>query len=370
MSNPNVPPKAELALRLERFREIIAKRKLDAGLIVDERNVRYLSGFTGNDSGLLITARKQYLLTDFRYIEDAARTARGFKVVIKPHGIMEKAGKCARKCRVKTLGIEPGAMRLTDLPPLRKACKGIKLKRAHGMAGELRLIKSAWEIGKIEEALRIQERCFVEFCKQLEDGISEREAAAKLRYMMVTAGADDQAFDVMFQIGSNASLPHGRPTPRTLSGDAVILLDFGAKVAGYHSDLTRTFFLGKIPDKLRKIHGLVLKAHGSVIEKIAPGVKLSDLDRTAHAVIDKAGFKKNFGHSTGHGIGLNIHEQPSLSVRSKGKLQAGMVVTVEPGVYVRGLGGVRIEDDVLVTEDGHRVLSRLPIGLRWNGDNE
>jgi Xaa-Pro aminopeptidase len=209
----------------------------------------------------------------------------------------------------------------------------------------------------------------VQLCRQLREGITEYEAAAYLRYLMVKAGAEDQAFDIMFQIGSHSSLPHGRPTDRKLRGNTNILLDWGAKRAGYHSDLTRTFFLGTIPPQLRKIHHVVLEAQQASIAKIAPGVPMSEVDAAGRNIIAKAGYGKAFGHSTGHGIGLDIHEQPSLSSRSKGVLQPGMVVTVEPGIYLPGVGGVRIEDDVLVTPEGHRVLSKLPKGLRWNGQN-
>ena len=200
--------------------------------------------------------------------------------------------------------------------------------------------------------------------------MTEREAAARLRYLMVRDGAEDQAFDVMFQIGSHSSLPHGRPTDRKLTRDSIILLDWGAKCAGYHSDLTRTFFLGSIPPQLRKIHQIVLEAQLAAINRIAPGVPMSEVDAAGRDLITKAGYGKAFGHSTGHGLGLDIHEAPALSSRSKSVLSEGMVVTVEPGIYLPGLGGVRIEDDVLVTSRGHRVLSRLKVGLRWDGAGE
>jgi len=368
---PIVPPAPELKSRLDRFRSKLEERGLAAALIVNEKNVRYLSGFTGGDSALLITPTRRFLLTDFRYIEEAQNTAKGWRVKVKPNGLMEKAGEIAKKLRLKQLGVEPGSMRLTDMRALRKALRGrsIRIKPQDGMVGELRLIKSAWEVAQIEKALRIQEQCFTQLCKGLKNGITEREAAAYLRFLMVKAGADDQAFEIMFQIGSNSSLPHGRPTDRKLNGSAIILLDWGAKAAGYHSDLTRTFFLGSIPPRLRKIHEIVSQAQLQAIEKVAPGVAMADVDRAARQVIEKAGFGKAFGHSTGHGIGLDIHEAPSLSQRYKGNLCEGMVVTIEPGIYLPGTGGVRIEDDVLVTRTGHRVLSRLPKGLRWDGGN-
>ncbi|MCY3019909.1 MAG: Xaa-Pro peptidase family protein [Planctomycetota bacterium] len=379
-----MPPKAELRTRLQHFREALHARKLPAALITNERNVRYLSGFSGGDSALLVTAEHKVLLTDFRYLEEARKTVPSWEVVIEkvrrgadgkpevliPHGLMEKAGHMMRKLRLRKLGFEAGDMRVADLRNLRKAARGVRLKPQNGLVGELRLCKSPWEVRQIEKALRIQERAFEELCRSLEDGIREREAAAWLRYLMVKGGADDQAFESMFQVGSHSSLPHGRPTGRRFRGSAVILVDWGSKFAGYHSDLTRTFFLGTISPRLRKIHQTVLEAQRQAIARVEPGVALAEVDAAAREVISKAGYGKAFGHSTGHGLGLDIHEAPSLSARSKGVLRPGMVVTVEPGVYLPGLGGVRIEDDVLVTPNGHRVLSRLRAGLRWNGEDK
>ena len=383
-SEPDKTPAPELKARLRRFRDALYERNISAALITTDVNVHYLSGFTGNDSALLITPENKFLLTDFRYVEEAESTAPGWKAIIEknkkkvgdkvevvvPRGLMEKAGYLAKKLRIRKLAVEPGDMRIADLRVLRKAARGVKIKPEDAMVGELRLCKSDWEVEQIEKALRIQENCFLKLCAALKVGMPEREVAAKLRYLMVQAGADDQAFDCMFQVGSNSSLPHGRPTTRALSGDAVILMDWGAKRTGYHSDLTRTFFMGTIPPTLRKIHGIVLEAQQAAIAKIAPGVATADVDKAARDVIVKAGYDKEFGHSTGHGLGLQIHEAPWLSARSKEKLSAGMVITVEPGIYIPGVGGVRMEDDILVTPAGHRVLSRLKKGLRWNGGNE
>jgi Xaa-Pro aminopeptidase len=380
-----VPPPAELKHRLDRFREALDRRKLPAALITNDRNVRYLSGFAGGDSALLITRNDKILLTDFRYKEEAGHEAKGWDVVIEkivprkkgapkivvPRALMEKAGLFARKCRVKLMGVEPGEMCLAEMRVLRKATRGhTHLRSEDGMVGELRIFKSNWEVEQIEKALRIQEMCFNQLCQGLKEGMTERECAAFLRYLMVRAGAEDQAFPIMFQIGSNSSLPHGRTTDRALRGDNIILVDWGCRYNGYHSDLTRTFFLGSIPRRLREIHAVVMEAQKAAMDRIAPDVPMVEVDKAARDVISKAGYGKAFGHSTGHGIGLDIHEQPSLSQTAKAELQAGMVVTVEPGVYLPGVGGVRIEDDVLVTPQGNRVLSRIGKGLRWSGVNQ
>ncbi|MCW8132004.1 MAG: aminopeptidase P family protein [Planctomycetota bacterium] len=366
---PNAIPADELRARLKRFRAMLDRERLGGALITDFINVRYLSGFAGGDSALFVTPRQRLLLTDFRYVEEAAHQAPGWKVVTKPAALLEKAGVLAKKFRVRKLAVESGHLTLGMAKGLQKFARGVALKPMNQMVEELRIIKSPWEVRQLEAALRIQERCFGEVCRMLRPGIREYEAAAEMRYRLVKGGADDQSFECMFQWGSNASRPHGRPTDRKLQESNIVLIDWGAKFNGYHGDLTRTFFLGTIPARLRKIHEIVAQAQQQAVERIAPGVEFANVDRAARDLIDKAGYKKQFGHSTGHGIGLKIHEAPTLSWRGKGVLKPGMVVTVEPGIYLPGAGGVRIEDDVLVTERGCRKLSRVPIGLRWNGAN-
>jgi len=377
----DVPPPLELRSRLAGFREVLHERGLPAALISNERNVRYLSGFRGSDSALLVTRDRKFLLTDFRYKEEAVREAPGWKVIVEksrrtqdggekelvPRVLMEKAGYISRKLRLHKLAVEAEDMRVVDMRVLRKAARGVTLKPEDNLVAGLRLFKSDWEVRQIERALRIQEQSFLELCGFLAEGTPEREAAARLRYLMVRAGADDQAFEPLFLTGARSSLPHGRAGKGVLRAGAIVLVDWGAKAAGYHSDLTRTFFLGTIPARLRKIHGLVVEAQGRAISRIAPGVPFAEADAAAREVIRKAGYGAAFGHLTGHGLGLDLHEAPALSARAKGEFRAGMVVAVEPGVYCPGWGGVRIEDDVLVTPGGCRVLSRLKKSLRWNG---
>ncbi len=365
-----LPPRAELKLRQERFLDALEDKGLSGAFVRDDANIRYLSGFAGHDSALLISRKHKLLLTDFRYKEEGQKTAPGFKVTLKPGGLYEKAGTWARKFRLKNLAIERDVITVDALKALRKYAKRVQLKPIVSPARELRMVKSAWEVQQLEKALRIQEKCFLEVCKILKPGIKEVDAAAEMRYRMVTAGADDQSFDCMFQWGASSSLPHGRPTQKKLPTSCIILIDWGAKYNGYHGDLTRTFFLGTIPRRLRAIHGIVMEAQARAIEAIAPGKPFKDVDAAARDFITKAGYGKYFGHSTGHGIGLRIHEAPGLAKSAKGELKPGHVVTVEPGIYLAGVGGVRIEDDVLVTEKGYRILSKLPKGLRWNGSND
>lgn len=365
---PVLPPREELHTRLDRFRERMNREGLSGFLVTDEADVRYLSGFTGGDTILLITGRQKLLLTDFRYAEEARQSAPGWRVVTRPPDLMEKAGLFARKLHARRLGIAGEHLTVHQMKRLRKATRGLIVKPLMGLAGELRLCKSAWEVRQIEGALRIQEQCFRQVCRKLEPGMHEYEFAAELRYRMVKAGAEDQAFPVLCQFGAGASLPHGRPTDRRLRTGSVILVDWGARLNGYHSDLTRSFFIGSIPKPLREIHGIVAEAQALAKARVAPGVPFAEVDEAARRFIRKTGYGKYFGHSTGHGLGLQIHEPPALSRRGNGVLKPGMVVTIEPGIYLPGKGGVRIEDDVLVTDKGCRVLSRLPRGLRWSGN--
>jgi Xaa-Pro aminopeptidase len=359
-----LPPQDELRKRLSDLREIIARERLSGFLVTDPANVRYLSGFTGDDSALLITPRHRLLLTDFRYTEEAQSTAPGWSVRLRPAELLTKAGHFARKLRVRRLGFESECLTVGQLRSLRKTSGPARLKPTAGLVAHLRQCKSPWEIRQIERALRIQEAAFRRVCRMLRPGMQECEAAAEMRYALVKGGAQDEAFASMCQWGSNSSWPHGRPTLRRLREDDVILMDWGAKVAGYHSDLTRTFCIGKMRRCLREIHEVVAEAQARAKARVGPGVPFAEVDKAARSVIRKAGYGKYFGHSTGHGLGLNIHEAPRLSSRAQGELQSGMVVTVEPGIYLPGIGGVRLEDDVLVTGNGHRVLSCLPIGLQ------
>lgn len=363
------PPRAELRERVERFCELMERQRLGAFLVTDEADVRYLSGFTGGESTLLLTRRHKLLLTDFRYLEEARASAPGWRVVARPPELMEKAGVQARKLRVRKLGVSGEYLTVQQMKRLRRSARGMVIKPMRGLAGELRLCKSAWEVRQIEKALRIQEESFQRVCRKMVRGMHEYELAAELRYQMVKGGAEDEAFPVLCQFGPSSSRPHGRPGNRRLRSSSVVLVDWGARFNGYHSDLTRTFFIGSIPKSLREIHNIVAEAQAQAKARVAPGVTFAEVDEAARGVIRKAGYAKQFGHATGHGLGLRIHEPPAVSRRGKGVLKPGMVVTIEPGIYVPGKGGIRIEDDVLVTEKGFRVLSRLPRGVRWNGDS-
>lgn len=366
---------AEFAARLRAFRkEAFAQTKAAAALIAHLPNIRYLSGFTGHDSFLLVTADQLILLTDGRYITQAQEECPKVAVALvdmKRHVNKEVKGagghtmnllEQLHEHKIKTLFYEPVRMSAQQYVALQTVLQKIKLEPQSGVVEKLREVKSAAEIVCLRNAIQLAQSAFRTLKREIRPGLSERDVSAELRYIMVRRlRAEDQSFDIIAASGPNAALPHAFPSERKLGAGEVLKLDWGARLDGYHSDLTRTFFLPPVPvnGDLRKIHDVVLRAQEAAIAKIKPGVKWSEVDRAARSVIEAAGFGQYFIHGLGHGIGLEIHEGPRLNSTSEQKAQVGNVVTVEPGIYLPGVGGVRIEDDVLVTKGGHEVLSSL-----------
>jgi Xaa-Pro aminopeptidase len=328
--------------------------------------VRYLSGFTGDSSVALVTRRGEYLITDFRFEEEAALSAPLFRTVIQRKGLNAAVDRTARRLRVRRLGVQEEVLTAESQRALRS---GRTLVPTKLMVDRLRAIKSPAEVEAVRAAVRAAERGLRLARRAIRAGTDERSAAAELRYRLVRgAGAQDQAFETIVAEGPRGSLPHARPTERRIRRDSVVLVDWGARCAFYHSDLTRVMALGRIPRLFKRLVGLVREAQLAAMERIKAGVRIRDVDRAARRVIAKAGYGKRFGHSLGHGLGLEVHEFPRVGPRSEGRLETGMIFTVEPGVYLPGRFGIRLEDDVLVTETGCEVLSSLPHDARLSGD--
>jgi Xaa-Pro aminopeptidase len=265
------------------------------------------------------------------------------------------------KFSLTALGIESSSMVVSVRDLLAEKLKPVELVSQSGLVEELRSIKDADEIAEIRAAVRQAERGFELMCSLLLKGQTEREAAHELEHGMRRFGALRAAFEPIVAVGDRAALPHYRAGPRRFDESGFALIDWGAvSEQGYHSDLTRLIVTSKLPPKLHHVYGVVLKAQQAGIAAIRPGVRCQDVDAAARNVIEEAGYAKYFGHGLGHGIGLDIHELPRLSPISTDELKPGMIVTVEPGIYLPGVGGVRIEDDILVTRDGAEVLSSLP----------
>ncbi|MBK8913438.1 MAG: aminopeptidase P family protein [Phycisphaerales bacterium] len=361
---PQPAPPAPIAERLARVRTELRTRKLDGYLVQSPLEQRWLTGFTGEDGAVLLTADRTLLLTDGRFDQTADREAPWATKVLRASRGPETTAEWFGKLRLKRVGFDPAHVTVSTFAGLSKAARGTKLESATGIIAALRECKDTGEIANILAAVRVAQGAFERVLKLIKIGMREREIAAYLDFVMRDLGADGAAFEPIVAVGANAALPHHRPGDQRVESGQVLLMDFGARVRGYVSDLTRIVWIGNPPDVLERAYRCVRAAREKAVEAVRPGASAGALDRLARDVIRRAGFEKQFNHSLGHGIGLAVHEAPSLRKTSTEKLGPGMIVTIEPGVYLPGIGGIRLEDDVLVTERGHEVLSSLPLEFR------
>lgn len=345
--------------RTERARSILERRGVDILVVTSLPTIRYLSGFTGSDGALLVTGDDLLLLVDGRYVSQAAEEAPGVPVLCyrsKPEGIAEQI--LARS--LLRVGIEDARMTVSFLETLREklpACEFVPLCQE---CDDLRSVKSPDEIGLIQQAATIAGTALREILPMIADGPSEEDVAIELEYRIRRLGAEGIGFETIVASGLRGAFPHGRGSRKRISPHELVTIDFGAVVGGYHSDETVTVGVGRLDDRLREIHQTVLEAHDRAIAMIRPGVSLRDVDAAARDYITARGYGEFFGHGLGHGVGLEIHERPTLNPRSNDVAREGMVFTVEPGIYFPGVGGVRIEDTVVVTPHGARCLTTFP----------
>lgn len=344
--------------RIEKLRERFAGAGVEALYITNPENRFYLSGFTGTAGSLLLGLNNSYLFTDFRYTGQAARECPDYQVI-------ETSGESSEVLReyltgegISLLGLEGDYLTYNQFQTLKEKLGGVELKTVDGLVEELRARKDKDETAFIEEAVRLADEAFKEVLPLIRPGVPEREVALQLEYFMRRLGAEGAAFKTIVASGYRSALPHGVASSRIMAPGDFVTLDFGAVYNGYHSDITRTVVLGRPEKKQEEIYQLVLEAQMSAIESLRAGIKASDVDGAARRIIEQAGYGKQFGHGTGHGVGLSIHEKPRLSAKDQSLLEEGMVVTIEPGIYLPGWGGVRIEDTVLVLNGGCRVLTR------------
>ncbi|MCA9098378.1 MAG: aminopeptidase P family protein, partial [Planctomycetaceae bacterium] len=343
------------ARRRQQLRKLFKSENVAGMLITAERNVTWLTGFTGDSTYLFLGPDGDLLLSDFRYITQLEEECPGVETFIRkstmkmPEAVLQVIGKS----KVERLGIEGHAMTVELFQRLQEELKGVSLTAVNWKVEELRSVKDPQEIEEIREAVRLAERGF-DFLKAiLTPEKTECELAHELEHAIRGFGGDGLSFPAIIAVGDRAALPHYRPGTIKLKESPILLVDWGAMTkSGYRSDLTRTMLTGKPDRKFQKIYETVLEAQRLSIEAIAPGVKCGDVDAVARDFIKAAGYGKYFDHGLGHGIGLDIHELPRFSQGSETELKPGMVVTVEPGIYLPGWGGVRIEDDVLVTKQG------------------
>lgn len=358
-----------VAQRLERLRGTLEAAGLDALLVTNPENRRYLSGYTGRDGGLdsagtlLIGTADVVLITDGRYTEQAARECPDLRVAVRQAPLAPLAAELIREWGCRRLGIEATHLTVAQRDDLEAATrqKGIppELVPTRGVVEAQRVVKDTEEIAAIERAVRITDEVFEALLGYLRPGLTERDVAVEIARQMRAHGAEDMAFDPIVASGPNGALPHAVPGDRALALGETITIDMGARYAGYCSDMTRTVCLGEAPTAVRAAYDAVLRAQRLCEEGLRPGLNGQEADALARGALEAAGRGEQYVHGTGHGLGLEIHEDPRLGrLSAEYVLAAGMVVTVEPGVYVTGWGGVRIEDTVLVIADGARVLSR------------
>jgi Xaa-Pro aminopeptidase len=344
----------------------MAANQVPSLLVTNRPDQVYLTGFTGEDGGVLVTRNRVVLLTDSRFDEAADKEAPWATKQLRKTTLSELASTVMRKLRLRVVGFQPEYLSVDQLSALRKACRPTKLKPAGGLVGRLRVCKDATEVRRIRESGKVAVAAFKAMCRKIRVGMTEQDLAARLEYEMKIRGAAGPSFPTITAEGPNASLPHAVPGKRKVRKGSAILFDWGAVVGHYCSDLTRVVFVGRIPPRIRKIYQIVLAAQEAGIQAVRPGAEFKEVDAAARKVIARAGFAKRFGHGLGHGLGLDIHEPPSVRPLVPGRLEPGMVVTIEPGIYLPGVGGVRIEDDVLVTKNGFEVLTDLtkdPVAL-------
>ncbi len=353
----------DFELRRDKLRKLLAKAKGNALLVTNEFNVTYLTGFTGDSSYILLKRDGEVLLTDMRYTTQLEEECPDLKLEVRPPGtkMHEELAKLINSSKLGNLAIEAGSMTVSFFEKLKEGCKQTTFGTSEGLVEELREVKDSEEIAAIRYAIKVAQQAFAVIRSSLRPNRTEKEVGDELEYQIRLFGGVCGSFPAIVGAGARSALPHGRPKEDVRLGDSeFVLIDWGAKARLYCSDLTRVLVTGKLSPKLRNVYGVVLKAQLAAIDCIRPGAVLKDVDAAARGTIERAGFGKEFGHSLGHGIGLNVHESPRMASDQEGKLKAGMVVTVEPGIYLPGWGGVRIEDDVLVTRTGCEVLTSVP----------
>lgn len=344
--------------RVNRLRNSFETAKVDAFLITSEYNRRYVSLFSGTTAHLLITSEEALLITDFRYLEQAVQEAPYFKVVNNQRKMMETVAEEVKKRKIKRLGFEENHISFGEYQKWLSLLDGVELVPMGNTIEKLRLYKDEGELEKIKKAARIADEAFAHVLHFIRPGVTENEVAAELEYQMRKLGASGPSFDTIVASGYRSAMPHGKASEKRIETGELVTLDFGAIYQGYVSDLTRTVAVGEISPKLKEIYEICLEAQLTGIRGLGPGMTGKEADAVCRDFIQAKGYGEAFGHGTGHGIGLEIHEDPTLSLSGEMILEPGMVVTVEPGIYLPGIGGVRIEDDILITEEGNEVLTK------------
>ncbi|WP_342469549.1 Xaa-Pro peptidase family protein [Ureibacillus sp. FSL K6-3587] len=342
--------------RLEKLRKELENHQVDALLITNPYNRRYMTGFTGTSGAAIVSKNDAVFITDFRYTEQAKKQVKNFRIIQQEASILKEVAKIVDEWKIKTLAFEKDHVTYGEYEAYQKQLN-VELVPLSGLIEKIRLIKTDEEIKIIKVACEIADAAFSHILTFIKPGVTELEVSNELEFFMRKQGATSSSFDTIVASGLRSALPHGVATDKVIEKGDFVTLDFGAVYNGYVSDITRTIAVGQPSAKLVEMYNVVLEAQLLALEKIGPGMTGIEADKIARDYLAERGYVEAFGHSTGHGIGLEVHEGPNLSYRSEQVLEPNMVVTVEPGVYLPEIGGVRIEDDIVITGTGNERLT-------------
>lgn len=341
---------------IDNVKLLLEEKNLEGILLFKPENRRYVSGFTGSTGYVLITKTKAQLITDFRYTQQAAVQCKGFE--IREISNTKTITDILNDLHLYRLGVEEDFMTYGQAIEFTDKLTSTDLVPLEGAILKLRSVKTPYEIENIEKAANIADKAFEHILKFIKPELAELDIALELEFFMRKKGADKLSFESIVASGKRSSLPHGVASDKIVEAGDMITLDFGCVYKGYCSDMTRTIVLGKASDKQKEIYNIVLEAQKTALDAVKPGITGAELDAIARKIIGDKGYGQYFGHGLGHGVGLEVHELPRINARGDVPMEPGMIITIEPGIYIPDFGGVRIEDLVLVTESGYKVLSK------------
>ncbi len=344
---------------VDRIKKLRQKMGVGSLIVTNQTNIRYLSGYRGDNGVLFLTEKEAVLITDFRYKESSKREVKNVEILITDKDIYEELVELPLFKKQKEIGFEKESIPYGIYERIKEKSQKKKLIPRVNLIEEMRMVKDADEVENIKKACGIGDRVLKEVLSKISPSMSEGDISAEIEFLMKRYGGEKASFDTIVAVGDNSALPHAVPTNRKIDNEGILLIDMGVFYNGYSSDMTRTILLKK-EDRQREIYGIVYESQKRAIELIKPGIELKEIDRIARDYIKDCGYGDCFGHSLGHGVGLSVHELPRLSDKSIYRALEGMVFSVEPGIYLPGLFGVRIEDLILVTRDGYEVITSSP----------
>lgn len=338
-----------------------SKVKDNSFLITNDKNIYYFTGLWDSNGYLLVTENNAYLLVDFRYGEIAEKTVTSANVIVFD-SLFESLNKLAKENDIQTCYFETNHMTVSQFKGFSKNLDFRLLDNnvLDNLIEEMRIVKDNEEYTLMKKAQEITEEAYYKILPMLKEGVTEREVSVSLEHQMKLLGADDISFDLITITGEKTSLPHGVPSDKKIKTGDFFTFDIGVTYKGYHSDMTRTVSIGEPSEEMKKVYNIVLEAHSKALSSVQPGMKCSEIDKIARDYIYENGYTGCFGHSTGHGVGLDIHEKPAVGPKCDTILKRGMVITIEPGIYLKDKFGVRIEDTVIVTENGYKTFATIP----------